>query len=519
MQTNGHLKPEDNLFAKIAQPQAAETYNVLADEIAIDPEQEAEAERIAQDWPNLKIPDLPGVRTVRQPDLSAGQWLTDYTNYAHQCSPMSPEIYHEAIGLWLLSTAVARRVVLRVSGGDIHPNLFMLLIGPPGLVRKTSAMKVAERVADEADVLLLPSLGTTEALSVELAYDRQPKNLEKNTKDYQRWLGERALAAQRGLLLDEASGLFDAGKKDYMAELRPLLLRWYDCPDKLTFTQTVSRGRSIIDDSYLALAGATTPGAMRRYFGKKSVEWEDGTWSRFNLITYETLPDFKFFGGERIEPPRRLVERLRFLYASALKIPEVIEIPEEKDDDGNVIIKAHLAVTPLEVVSVTIDPAAWTSWESYAAALHSVAVHSHRNGGKKLSPLYTRQHFHTIKIAILLATADWADAGGKGPLRVELRHWERAQWISERWRASVHRVDSLVSQASDDGPSTPQVETDAQSLLNLVQRKQSIKNRDITQHTSRWGGEKQKRVDAALNLLLAQGKIRHDETTKKYSVT
>lgn len=512
----------DDIFAAIRNGKSPDEYEKIADAMANDPLYIAQQEALERDWPDVKIPALPTVRTVEKPDLTAGKWLTDYVEYANRCSPMSPDIFNEAMGAWLLSAAVARRVYLPVSTGNIFPNLYTLLIGPPGLVRKSSTLSIASDVARKAGVMLLPSIGTVESLSIELSYTRQPVSIESDREEYQRWFQERALAAQRGLLLDEASGLFEAGRKDYMAQLKPTLLAWYDCPDELKFNMTVSRGRSTAKNAYLALAGATTPSAMERYFSKQSVEWGDGTWSRFNLIIHEVLPDFQFFENKKLEPGNQLLERLNYLFSVALPLPKVSFVPKETDEEGK-IIDSYVQVEPLQAKAIQIASTAWQSWKGYAEALHALAQWDYRYGGKKLSALYTRIAFHAIKIAMLLAITDWAERRMEGVLRIEQPHWDRAQWISERWRASVHRVDSLLNemyrpdvQQHHHQPDT--LKRDAESLFQLVLKKGSVKNRDLTQHTSSWGGDRDTRVGKAMAHLQNSGRIKYDEDGKTYTL-
>jgi uncharacterized membrane protein len=50
-------------------------------------------------------------------------------------------------------------------------------------------------------------------------------------------------------------------------------------------------------------------------------------------------------------------------------------------------------------------------------------------------------HVQAIKVAILLAALDWADADDAPPQpKVTAAHWFRAQTITEEWRASAHRL-------------------------------------------------------------------------------
>ena len=52
-----------------------------------------------------------------------------------------------------------------------------------------------------------------------------------------------------------------------------------------------------------------------------------------------------------------------------------------------------------------------------------------------------------IKVAMLLAAIDTE----KAPIRIEPRHAYAAQLLCERWRESLHRLDSLVAESRYNG--------------------------------------------------------------------
>ena len=455
------------------------------------------------DIPPVELPELED-----EPDLNAGRWLTDYVTFASRALPMAPRIYHEALGLWILSAAVARRIVLRVSSDRIYPNLFILLVGPPSLTHKSSSIRLANRVVEAAGIPLLPpGLMTPEALGIELS-TRPPANIEANPALYEQWKRERAFAAQRSWLLDEASGLFESTRRDYMAMLKPILLRWYDCPNQLPLTNTVGRGRVEARNTYLAFAGATTPAAMRAYFHKRATEWGDGTWARFALITHEKFEPFCFFPPQ-MEIPGELIERLTFLFSGALSVPAMVEREEERHG----VPVRTIEVAPLEVRYVQIAEATWEGWERYTKAIRELAVEDYEHGSGRLAGLYGRLHIHAIKVAILLATADWADAGGRGNPTVEWRHWQRAVRIAEEWRRSLHRLERrLLLDENGDEPATGPKEKDMTYTVYRFIREGGREGRrrsEITARFHRLGGH----LDLILEQLVDDGLIEEYQTS------
>jgi len=244
------------------------------------------------------FPELP--QSVRPPDQwQADQsciWLRSYMAFAIQAAPMSDAAFHLSAALFLLSTAIARRVYIQAGVQRIYPNLYQLIVALSTLHHKTTALAVAEAVMKEAglDLLLLASRHTPESLVAEMGTVR-PSTFEAwGTDEKQRWLSERAFSAQRGWMLDEASHLLDSFNRDYSAGLLPLVLALYDCPER-EVSQTIGRGRQAILYAYLSILGATTPGAINEHV-QRSAHWNNGLWARFALVTpQKKIPDWHFF--------------------------------------------------------------------------------------------------------------------------------------------------------------------------------------------------------------------------------
>lgn len=504
---NGMNHASTNWLNSIKNGQTPEDYARIVDDFKSD--------ELSIFWPDVKIPEL-GVRTVNEPDPSAGQWLTDYVTYAKKRSPMSPEIFHQAAGLFLLSAAVARRVAIKTTNGNLYPNLYILLVGPPGIVHKTGAINIADDLADKANLLRLSALGTTESLSIELSFTKQYSGLNKDNdpKEYDRWYKERALAGQRSLITREASGLFEAGRKDYLAQLRELLLQLYDCPRKLPFGLTVSRGRATVENVYLSFLGDTTPAAMRPYFSRNAREWTDGTFSRFNLITFETRPVYRYFlnghGGDQGVSPGDLAERLSFLHYKFLKMPEISMIPLEANEDGEVI-RSRLDVGPLAEKSVILGPGVTEAMREHHKAIDDACWDAYRGQkDEKLAGLYVRLHDTAMKIAILLATIDSSDSA-ESSIIISLAHWERALFIAERWRRSLHRVNSLISKDLAASDYNDPLEKDAGRIEMFIRGKveKTCNNRDLQRRFPDL--MKQGRFANAIDYLKANGRLLETE--------
>jgi hypothetical protein len=359
-------------------------------------------------------------------------WLDGYVEWAKSASPLTPKSYHEAMGLWLIAVMTARRVVLRLGGENIFPNLYILIVGRSSIYRKSTAMKLARRVLDRANMgaLLLPEEASAEALFEELS-GIAPKNFDALSNEArQEWLWGRLFAAQRSIMLDEASTLFGNLKKEYMQGLAEILLRGYD-GDSGRYTKTMKgAGMVSLKAVCLSFLGATTPVMYGKYIGIE--ENENGFAARFAVVTPDEQPPYAISDGV-IEVPAALADRLNFVSRHVLPRPVPTEPPQEPQ-------------TP-DVIDALADPQALTLLNGYRKALNYDMVIG-MNLSDRYAASYARLGTMAVKVALLLATIDAAETG----IRIEARHAAAAINIVEDWRESLHRIDADVARAMSAGP-------------------------------------------------------------------
>ena len=85
---------------------------------------------------------------------------------------------------------------------------------------------------------------------------------------------------------------------------------------------------------------------------------------------------------------------------------------------------------------------------------------------------YSRFAEKALRIAMLLASLE-------NDNQIEMRHWARAQAITERWRADLH---ALYRQVNEPGPS--EVERIEEKILEIVERLGEPTRREIAQRIS-----------------------------------
>jgi len=371
------------------------------------------------------VPPLP--RTARlepaadEPPTSSG-WLAMYTDYAKSVSPRTPESFHEANGLWLVSLAIARRMVLGMSHKDVYPNIAVLQVAPTTLYAKSTGLGVPRHVARLVmQHLLLPGEMTPESMIDELA-GKQPAILEG--LDLGEWQRGQDYAAQRGIVLDEASSLFSGMTRDYNVGMGETLLRLLDC-DPHVSRQTRGGGRSTVRNSYFTFLGATTPYHLKR--ADVDSLWHTGLWPRFLLLTPDAAPEWHGLALDRPPMPAGLRERLARLC--------IEQLPESTLRE------------PATPISVGLGDGVFAAYCAYLkATMHDLLVPP-TSVDRRLWGVYGRLAEQALKISMLLAGLDWT---GSGAPVISLRHWTWAQRFVERCRESAHRLPAMLAQSSQD---------------------------------------------------------------------
>jgi hypothetical protein len=176
-------------------------------------------------------------------------WLENYMKYTQRSE--SPELYHLWCGLTAISTALRRKCFcdwgpLR---GQVYPNLFVALVGPPG-GRKGTAMRPAKTFLQQLDVTLgADSLGSTQALYKELIDSEDSyvddKGMTKKHKSVSIWAEE-----------------FQVFLSDRDQMLIPSLTDLFDCADSWKY-KTLSRKTEDISNCFITIIGAITPSLLQ----------------------------------------------------------------------------------------------------------------------------------------------------------------------------------------------------------------------------------------------------------------
>jgi hypothetical protein len=145
-----------------------------------------------------------------------------------------------------VSAALGRNSYVKMGPFTIYPNMFIVLVGSSGKVRKSSAINQIEdiiRMLDPAPNIIAQKL-SPEALI------QSVRQIE--TKDMTKLMAEKC----EGFIIADELATF-LNKKSYEAGLASLLIPLYDCKEKFEY-RTIGRGSEPINRACLGmLAGST----------------------------------------------------------------------------------------------------------------------------------------------------------------------------------------------------------------------------------------------------------------------
>lgn len=404
----------------------------------------------------------------------AAPWLEDYIQHSKKWSPSAAQSFHQAIGLWILSTVAARRVCVHL-GSEKFPTLCLALIAPSTLYAKTTTAKIGRTAVHRSGCacLLAPHRSTPQAL-VQFMGGPVPADYgdvdDLKRIEYDRRL---AFAGQCGWYYEEWGGmLHQMTRRDSPVAEFHALLKMLDDSDESYSSNTIMRGLEKVDRPYLSLLASATPADLCQFMKPSSPWWHDGFWPRFAFIT--PLPNecpiiTPLQRGLAFHDDRHAAKLITDLYEwhNWLGIPSV----EVKERDGAKGKNARWQVnrTSMEPHILSIDDAVHEAMHNYRHAL--LTMHMNKEIHEDLGSCYGRLHEKALRIAMLLASFSRQSI-------ITLAHWTYAQHITEDWRLMLHHVIAMAEQAQ---PQTKE-EILEDKITNLLAQYEMLSRRQLQRH-------------------------------------
>ena len=269
--------------------------------------------------------------------------LKDYVNYWRPTTD-APSIYLVSGALITTASLMRSRVFVSFGGQPLHPNLWILLLGPSSLFRKTTCInKARSTIANLSPELLMPEEFSREALVRHLS--AQPSGL---------------------VTASEFSGTLATLSRDYMAGTKELLADLYDAPP--TYSRIVGKERLEVVQPCLSLFAASQTGWFLEKV--KEIDLQSGFLARF-------------------------------IYMPAFNKPPSIAIPPDPDSALGDVLHARLRDLTLVEGRLALSPKVVGQYARWMED-HENELLKQDEQIERLSPFWTRLTATTLKLAMIL---------------------------------------------------------------------------------------------------------------------
>lgn len=174
-------------------------------------------------------------------------WLTEYLKYTDNSE--SPLTYHTWCGLSVIAGALQRKVYIKWGLGQvIYPNMYVILIGPSGRVRKGVALGIAKDFIKQVPGVSVAPESSSGRQAMILAMKRALASFQDpKTKRIQFHCAITAFSEELSVFLGQ-------GDIAYLSNLTD----WFDSKDDWEY-ETVGRGKDSLQGLCLNLIGGTAP--------------------------------------------------------------------------------------------------------------------------------------------------------------------------------------------------------------------------------------------------------------------
>lgn len=304
-------------------------------------------------------------------------WLEMYHEYTKEAEPI--KAYHEWAALFCISSALSTRCWTNIGFEMIYPNLYVVLVGPPGDPRKSATIRIAGSLLNPIfdEMLLYEAPHDITAAKLVTGMVNTKTMIEVEGSPYE-FMGSTAMCSEIGTFI-----------KAHADDLVRFLIELYDGRAKYE-KGTMKDGTKILKNVSLNMLAATTPSFFEKIDFSENVA--NGFSSRVIFQYAETRRFNKMFPEYNLGLKEKLVNGLRKL----TEISGFFKLsPECKE-----YCQAWYESLPLRPTVI-----------------------------QGLIPYYGRKQTHVRKIAMLCTAMDMLNGA---PQVTEIKHIEEAKKIINR---------------------------------------------------------------------------------------
>lgn len=226
-------------------------------------------------------------------------WIEDYLEATE--SVASPEIFRLWAAIGAVAGCVERRVWCQTSLGTLYPNLYIMLVAPPG-VGKTEAMRPAEAILKAQDNLYIAPKSMTKAAVIDTLRDARKIITMDDGKGILEYHSVQILVGELGVLVSSHD-------LEFLAVINEI---FDNGPSFRERRRHVNGGREIMiaNPQFNIIAGAQ-PALLSTILPEEA--WGLGTTARFIMVFAGEGPKPELFGKvfNREKRYAELAERMR----------------------------------------------------------------------------------------------------------------------------------------------------------------------------------------------------------------
>lgn len=317
--------------------------------------------------------------------MSSGRgWIDKFVLYTENTEP--PDLYKEWVAVFTVAAALKRKVWVEWSLDErIYPNLYVVLVGPPGRCRKGTAIRPAVSLIRDLGIKLAAKSITREALIREL----------EDVQDMTQAADKSFIThSSLNILSPELTVFLGYGNNQLIMDLTD----WYDCDDNWEY-RTKTQGNNEIAGVWVNLLGATTPKSIQR-----------------------ALPLESISGG--------LASRIIFVYEDrrSKKIPDPFVTPEQ------LVLRKELLLELGRIQQMSgqfkLTPEAMDRWTEWYITMEKTAPH--------MPPTFegyvNRRQTHVRKLSMVLSASRSKD------MAITLQDFNNAVDLLERTEVKMART-------------------------------------------------------------------------------
>lgn len=212
-----------------------------------------------------------------------GDWIQSFIEFSDVLA--SPRIFRQWSAIGILSGVMERRLWVHTKGSNLYPNLYTVLVGPPGVGKSAVLSQVERFLRAVPDIHVAPSSVSSASLVDSLVLANRKIIRPNDVPSFVQFHYLTAVASELGVFLPVYDPLFMNS-----------LTKFYDGEHYEERRRTGKVNHLKIEHPHLSIIGGTTPSYLNSFLPEGG--WDQGFTSRTIFIYSGTPVHTELFGEE-----------------------------------------------------------------------------------------------------------------------------------------------------------------------------------------------------------------------------